>query len=263
MPRAAEPAVPQSRPSPTGPTLGAGNGSPGLPVVRRTESAPPGGPSRDDAPDSALFGGRQTRRPLCHFSRAMSVQSWSDRPSRTAPSSTNSGRRHHFRKRTDGHQRQAGPFSVVSMEIETYIVTRNALHGVCRIAAGRAAARADRAHSACGPCPGGFATRSHSRGSDPERRCRRRREAARPSTAGPSGDLADALSVTATGLSHVYRDVFGPRPEPYRWRLMRRQRGVSLRCTRSATPALRAFAPDEEPILWPEHFDIAITVGRT
>jgi len=26
--------------------------------------------------------------------------------------------------------------------------------------------------------------------------------------------------------------------------------------------ALRAFAPDQRPVLWPEHFDVGITVGR-
>ncbi len=38
--------------------------------------------------------------------------------------------------------------------------------------------------------------------------------------------------------------------------------GVLLRALVDGDAALRTFAPEEEPVLWPEHFDIAITVAE-
>jgi hypothetical protein len=143
------------------------------------------------------------------------------------------------------------------MEIETYVATRKALHGVAELLlAGPQHAQTE--HIRLRALPGGFAT------------------AATPEVAVLGGDvvagetrlaldgrsvreLAEALSLTPTALSHVYRDVSDLDPNvPLEIDEAAARRIAEVYAIGDA--ALRAFAPSEEPILWPEHFDIAITV---
>jgi hypothetical protein len=73
--------------------------------------------------------------------------------------------------------------------------------------------------------------------------------------------LADALGVQATSLSAVYTDGSGIGPDD----------ALEVDAAAAATiadafaagdAALRSLAPDETPILWPEHFDIGISAGE-
>jgi hypothetical protein len=73
--------------------------------------------------------------------------------------------------------------------------------------------------------------------------------------------LAAALGVRATSLSAVYTDGSGIGPDD----------ALEVDAAAAATigdafaagdAALRSLAPDEAPILWPEHFDIGISAGE-
>ena len=73
--------------------------------------------------------------------------------------------------------------------------------------------------------------------------------------------LAAALGVQATSLSAVYTDGSGIGPDD----------ALQVDAAAAATiadafaagdAALRSLAPDEAPILWPEHFDIGISAGE-
>ena len=73
--------------------------------------------------------------------------------------------------------------------------------------------------------------------------------------------LAAALGVQATSLSAVYTDGSGIGPDD----------ALEVDAAAAATiadafaagdAALRSLAPDETPILWPEHFDIGISTGE-
>jgi hypothetical protein len=147
--------------------------------------------------------------------------------------------------------------SVESMEIETYIATRKALHGVAELLlAGPQHAQTE--HIRLRVVPGGFATAA-----SPEVAILGSDVVAGETRLGLDGrsvrELADELSLTATDLSHVYRDVTGLDPNaPLAIDEAAAQRIADVYAIGDA--ALRAFAPDVEPILWPEHFDIAITV---
>jgi hypothetical protein len=145
------------------------------------------------------------------------------------------------------------------MEIETYIATRKALHGVAELLlAGPQHAKTE--HIRLRAVPGGFAT------------------AVAPDVAVLGGDivaegtriglngrsvreLADALSLDATDLAHVYSDVTGLDPE-VRLAIDEASAQRIAEVYAIGDAALRAFAPAEDPVLWPEHFDIAITVDR-
>ena len=73
--------------------------------------------------------------------------------------------------------------------------------------------------------------------------------------------LAAALGVQATSLSAVYSDGSGVGPDDTLE--VDADAAAQVAAAFSAgDEALRALAPDETPILWPEHFDIGITVGE-
>jgi hypothetical protein len=73
------------------------------------------------------------------------------------------------------------------------------------------------------------------------------------------GEAAAAVGLTARTLDHAYHD--GPhvaldeRVELEPAYVAEVEHALAL-----GNAALRAFAPEAEPILWPEHFDVAITL---
>jgi hypothetical protein len=74
-------------------------------------------------------------------------------------------------------------------------------------------------------------------------------------------DAAAAIGLTAQPLDHVYRD--GPHVDPEEVIVLDQEHVALVEASLGrGDAALRAFAPSTEPILWPEHFDIAITVGE-
>jgi hypothetical protein len=73
--------------------------------------------------------------------------------------------------------------------------------------------------------------------------------------------LAAAIGVEATSLSAVYTDGSGVGPdEPLEVDPAAAARVADSFAAGDA--ALRALAPDQTPILWPEHFDIGITANE-
>jgi hypothetical protein len=73
-------------------------------------------------------------------------------------------------------------------------------------------------------------------------------------------ELADAVGVDVGAPEGVYRDGSGVgpaevlrlEPDPARW---------IERCWAAGETAMRQLVPDQQPILWPEHFDVGILVG--
>ncbi len=76
-----------------------------------------------------------------------------------------------------------------------------------------------------------------------------------------AADVAADCGVTATSLAHVYDG--GPKVAPDEVLSVDEGAAVTLAGAFAlGDAALRSFAPDQRPVLWPEHFDIAVTVGR-
>jgi hypothetical protein len=135
--------------------------------------------------------------------------------------------------------------------------TRRSLHGVAELLL------AGPQHAECGkitlrPLPGGFGT-THT----PDLRVEGTAVVAgerRAEIAGRSPrQLAEALGITATGLGHVYSDGSGVTLDD-----VLTADAASAECIAAAyalgDQALRALAPDQTPILWPEHFDVGIAL---
>lgn len=75
---------------------------------------------------------------------------------------------------------------------------------------------------------------------------------------GTFADVARAAGVEARTLRHVYAG--GPAVAPDDAVVLDPEAvDVILNAFAIGDAALRAFAPDQEPVLWPEHFDVAIT----
>jgi hypothetical protein len=72
-------------------------------------------------------------------------------------------------------------------------------------------------------------------------------------------DAAARIGLVARRLDDVYQDGPGLAPEDV-IRLDEAQVGVVEDALGSGALALQAFAPEEEPILWPEHFDVGVTL---
>lgn len=87
---------------------------------------------------------------------------------------------------------------------------------------------------------------------------------------GPSGrhplvgsyaDVAAAAGITAQRLDHVYQGGTDVAPDD----LIELDPGhlaTVLEALAVGDAALRAFAPEETPVLWPEHFDVAISLDK-
>ena len=72
-------------------------------------------------------------------------------------------------------------------------------------------------------------------------------------------DAASAVGLTAHPLDDVYHD--GPHVAPDEIVVLEPAHVALLEeALAQGDAALRAFSPDTEPILWPEHFDVAITL---
>lgn len=77
-------------------------------------------------------------------------------------------------------------------------------------------------------------------------------------TAAQLGGLLDVAPRSADG---VYHDGSGLGPDDVLLVDAGHATTVLAALARGAA-ALRAFRPDEEPVLWPEHFDVGVTVAR-
>jgi hypothetical protein len=85
--------------------------------------------------------------------------------------------------------------------------------------------------------------------------------AGRHALAGTYAEAAAALGVTPRSLGDVYRDTAGVRADD----LIEVDAGrlvVLLDALARGDAALRSFAPSQEPVLWPEHLDVGLTVGE-
>jgi hypothetical protein len=135
--------------------------------------------------------------------------------------------------------------------------TRRALHGVAELLL------AGPQHVVCGeislrPTPGGFGT-THT----PDVRVDGTDVVAGERRAAIDGrtpqELATALGLEASGLGHVYQDGSGVAPD----QVLSIDAAAASRIETAyalGDAALRALAPDQTPILWPEHFDIGISI---
>jgi hypothetical protein len=78
---------------------------------------------------------------------------------------------------------------------------------------------------------------------------------------GTYADVASAAGITARSLKDVYKDTAGVGPDDPVG-LDTAQLAVLTDALAVGDAALRAFAPGEEPVLWPEHLDVAIGTGE-
>ena len=78
---------------------------------------------------------------------------------------------------------------------------------------------------------------------------------------GTFGDLARAAGVEARALRDVYDDGPGV-TEADPLQVDPGAATVILDAFAHGDTAMRAFAPDQEPVLWPEHFDVGISLGE-
>lgn len=78
---------------------------------------------------------------------------------------------------------------------------------------------------------------------------------------GTYAELASAAGVVARDLSDVYSEGSGVRPdEPIR--VDPDGVAVIIDAFERGDAAMRRFAPSEEPVLWPEHFDVGISLNE-
>ena len=76
-----------------------------------------------------------------------------------------------------------------------------------------------------------------------------------------AAEAGAAVGLQPASLDHVYRDGSGIGP---RDRLVVTDEAAAVLAAAfdRGAAALRSFRPDAEPVLWPEHFDLGITVDR-
>jgi hypothetical protein len=79
--------------------------------------------------------------------------------------------------------------------------------------------------------------------------------------AGTYTEVAAAVGVTPRPLADVYRDRANVDPAD-RIEIDAAALGVLVEALARGDAALRSFAPSEEPVLWPEHLDVAVTVDE-
>ena len=84
---------------------------------------------------------------------------------------------------------------------------------------------------------------------------------ARVPMSGTFASLARAVGVEARSLSEVYAEGPGIGPDDPVV-LDAEAVGLIVHALAHGNAALRAFAPEQQPVLWPEHFDIAISVAE-
>lgn len=142
---------------------------------------------------------------------------------------------------------------------ERYGATRRALHGVAELLLA-GPQHAASGHIKLGVVPGGIGTTvaPHVAIVGAEVVAGKTRIAMNGRTV---RDLGAELALAPTSLAHVYSDVTALDPdEPL---AVDEESAVRI-CEVYALgdSSLRSFAPSEEPVLWPEHFDIAITLDN-
>lgn len=142
---------------------------------------------------------------------------------------------------------------------DAFTDTRHALHAVAELVLAGAQ------HAACSRIalqvtPGGFGTRY-----DPDVRVEG------TDVVGPAGrvpidgstarEIAAALGLELHSLAEVYADgaAYGP---DERLRVDAGAAAALARAWADGRDALVQVAPDQDPVLWPEHFDIGISVGE-
>lgn len=144
------------------------------------------------------------------------------------------------------------------MDVATVEETRRALHLVAeQVLAGPQ-------HRASGTIrlrvsPGGFSTVTEPqlRVEGVELICADQRLALSGATCAALGRAVGVLAGVPEGLYHDHSDVrtdvvLAADPEAARW---------IADCFAAGERAMGRLAPDEQPVLWPEHFDLAITAG--
>lgn len=143
------------------------------------------------------------------------------------------------------------------MDDRSLAVTRRSLHGVAELLLAGPQHR-DGGGLRLRVVPGGFSTL------DGTRRVEGDLLVAPTQTlplAGTYAELAAAVGIEACRLDHVYSG--GPKIAPEE-RLEVDPAAARLLADAFARgdAALRALAPEETPVLWPEHFDVGITVAE-
>ena len=144
------------------------------------------------------------------------------------------------------------------MSHDSALPTRRSLHGVAELVL------AGPQYDACGSIrlritPGGFGTVGA-----PDLRVEGLdlvTPQARVGLGGTFAELAEAVGVMARALEDVYAG--GPDVAPHEVIVVDPGHVlVLLEALAVGDAAMRAFAPDEQPVLWPEHFDVGITVDE-
>ena len=142
---------------------------------------------------------------------------------------------------------------------DSLTTTRRALHGVAELLL------AGPQHAVCGritlrPVPGGFGT-THT----PDLRVEGTAVVAGDLRADIDGrtprELGETLGIAACGLAHVYRDGSGVGLDD-RLTVDADAADRIARAYALGDEALRALAVDQNPILWPEHFDIGVSLDE-
>jgi hypothetical protein len=82
----------------------------------------------------------------------------------------------------------------------------------------------------------------------------------RATLAGPVAELAAAAGVDVGAPDGVYQSA-APLPVDRMLDLDPQQVARVHHSLHLGAQALKAFAPDQQPVLWPEHFDVSVTVG--
>ena len=142
----------------------------------------------------------------------------------------------------------------------TLAATRRALHGVAELVlAGPQHASADTVRLRV--VPGGFATSA----ADPPSRLLgsrvERGELGAPVDGSTPRDLAAALGLVARTLDHVYRDGSGVGLDEV-LRIDEDAVRVLTAAWSAGDEALRRVDPAQQPVLWPEHFDVGISLDE-
>ena len=145
------------------------------------------------------------------------------------------------------------------MDQQTLSRTRRALHGVAELVLAGPQYADEPGH----PAPGDTGRVRHRRRARPPGRAARAGQRRPPGCplGGTFAELARAAGVEARALRDVYADGPGVSPgdtvsvDPD-------AAGVILDAFAAGDAALRDLAPDEQPVLWPEHFDVGISLAE-
>lgn len=139
------------------------------------------------------------------------------------------------------------------------VATRRSLHGVAELLlAGPQHARSDTIRLA--PCAGGFATVAEPAVSVVRGALVHGGRSA-PLDGRTVAAAAEAVGLTPCSLADVYRDGSGVAADDVLTVADAAAEEIAGAFARGQA-ALVAFAPAETPVLWPEHFDLGITLGE-